>query len=463
MDPREQHALEQHALGLEHLAFARLPRAMCLVLVFIAGVLPIELYYYPEHRDTYLAVLAFEALFSAASYVWLRLQPTRARAIAIAWASVMAICVAAYYPLSDGDVTLSVVALICMLSAMPAVLPFGPVQQLVLCAVCVLAFAASIVGGVESTLPWPYLLVALLAVGALTTIGASSLAGHRLEAMHREAVLRQAHENLRVALARAESAVETRSRMVANVSHELRTPVNVIVGYADMVLDAASDEKLVRNLTRRIREYAVSLDTLISQLLDLSRLSSGKVELSDERIDLRQMLDDVAHDARLLTRGLPIAVVADCQVPEVMGDAIRLRQILNNLVTNAARATRSGRIEIAAREQDDWLVLTVSDTGCGIPPDKQASIFDAFVQLGNAPGGASGIGLGLAIVRQLTDLLGGTVGVTSAPGEGSTFSVRLPLRRPVRPVDDATRDERDGDHGARGEAAAPPPPLGAPH
>src|SRR5690606_23669970 len=148
---------------------------------------------------------------------------------------------------------------------------------------------------------------------------------------------------------------------------------------------------------------------------------------------------------------------------EVMGDAIRLRQILNNLVTNAARATRSGRIEIAAREQDDWLVLTVSDTGCGIPPDKQASIFDAFVQLGNAPGGASGIGLGLAIVRQLTDLLGGTVGVTSAPGEGSTFSVRLPLRRPVRPVDDATRDERDGDHGARGEAAALPPPLGAHH
>ncbi|MEW6272942.1 MAG: HAMP domain-containing sensor histidine kinase [Thermodesulfobacteriota bacterium] len=452
MDPREQHALE-----LDRLACARLPLAMWLVLAFVAGALPIELYYYPEHRDSYLLVLGIEGLVSILAYVWLRWQPLLARAIAIAWASVMAVCVVAYYPLVDGDATLAVVALICMISAMPAVLPFGLRHQVLLCGVCTVAFAVLIVGGARSALPWPYLVVALLAVGSLSAIGAASLVGYRLEALHREAVLRQAHENLRLALARAESAVEMRSRLVANVSHELRTPVNVIVGYADMVLDAASDEKLVRNLTRRIREYAVSLDTLISQLLDLSRLSCGKVDVMTEPIDLRRMLDDVAHDGRLLTRGLPIAVVADCQVAEVFSDPMRLRQILNNLVTNAARATRSGRIEIAARAQGDWLVLTVSDTGCGIPPEKHDAIFDAFEQIGANVAGSGGIGLGLAIVRQLTDLLGGTVGVTSTPGAGATFTVRLPLRHgELRPGAHAAGAAEASGVGAHGEPASPP-------
>jgi signal transduction histidine kinase len=325
---------------------------------------------------------------------------------------------------------------------------------MVLCTVCTVGFVALIASGARSSLPWPYLVVALLAVGSLSTIGATSLVGYRLEALHRETVLRQAHENLRLALARAESAVEMRSRLVANVSHELRTPVNVIVGYADMVLDAASDEQLVRSLTRRIREYAVSLDTLISQLLDLSRLSFGKVDLAIETIDLPRMLEDVAHDGRLLTRGRPVSVIAECDVREVATDPMRLRQILNNLVTNAARAPASGRIVIAGRSQGDWLVLTVSDTGCGIPPEKHDAIFDAFEQIGSNASGSGGIGLGLAIVRQLTDLLGGTIAVTSTPGFGSTFTVRLPIRRAVNgehvPPAVASPD------GARDDAAAPP-------
>lgn len=433
VDPREQ-----HALGLERLACARLPLAVGMLLAFLIGALPIEAYYYPRHVETYVLVLAIEFALSGLAVLASRWWPHRARAIATAWASVMALCVLAYYPLVGGDATLALAALLCLISAMPAILPFGLGHQVTLCTVCTVGFVVIIASGVPSALPWPYLLVSLLAVGSLSTIGASSLVGYRLEALQREAVLRQAHENLHLALGRAESAVELRSRLVANVSHELRTPVNVIVGYADMVLDSVDDPKLVRNLARRIRQYAVSLDSLISELLDLSRLNCGKVELVAERIDLRRLVEEVAHDTRLLVRGKPVVVTAECSIAELTSDPLRVRQILNNLVTNAARATQSGSIAIAARCEGPYLQLTVSDTGCGIAAEQHEAIFDAFEQVGAKPGGVCGIGLGLAIVRQLVELLGGEIGVVSALGAGATFTVRLPLAQP-----DPASDGRD--------------------
>src|SRR5690606_10513670 len=137
---------------------------------------------------------------------------------------------------------------------------------------------------------------------------------------------------------------------------------------------------------------------------------------------------ELAHDARLLTRGKPVAVVTECEVDTVPSHPLRLRQILNNLVTNAARATQSGRILIGARHDGDWLLLVVSDTGGGIAPDKHEAIFDAFEQVGGGPS-SGGIGLGLAIVRQLVEVLGGEVTVESTLGAGATFTVRLPLVR----------------------------------
>jgi signal transduction histidine kinase len=422
VDPREQ-----HALGLEQLARARLPMAVGMLLAFLVGALPIELYYYPQHANGYVVVLGIELVLSGLTLLAVRLWPLRARAIATAWASVMGVCMLGYYPLVHGDATLALAALLCLISAMPAILPFGLWHQLILCGVCTSGLVAIVAFGVASALPWPYLLVSLIAVSSLSTIGASSLVRYRFEAVQREAVLRQAHENLHLALQRAEGAVEMRSRLVANVSHELRTPVNVIIGYADMVLDAVDDAKLVKSLARRIRQYAVSLDALIAELLDLSKLSCGKVDVAQERVDLRRMLDEVAHDCRLMTRGRPIAVFAECSVSEIVSDPMRLRQILNNLVTNAARATRSGRITVGAGRDGDWLALSVADTGCGIPLDKQELIFNAFEQAGTSGTTPSGIGLGLAIVRQLAEVLGGEVSVSSAPGAGATFTVRLPL------------------------------------
>ena len=423
VDPRETHLVQ-----LERAARSRLPLAVALLLAFLVGALPIETYYYPAHVRGYVLVLGVELTLSVVALLLVRRWPHRSRAIATAWASVMGLCVIAYYPLVGGDATLALAALLCVISAMPAILPFGRAHQIFLCSTCTIGLLVVIATGIPSALPWPYLVVSLLAVGSLTTIGAGMLVGYRLQALQREAVLRQAHENLRLALGRAEGAVELRSRLVANVSHELRTPVNVIVGYADMVLDAGDDPKLVRSLVRRIRQYAVSLDALISELLDLSRLSCGKVEVVCEPIDLQRMIEELAHDARLLTRGKPVAVVAACEVETVLSDPLRLRQILNNLVTNAARATQTGRIAIGAHREGERLALVVADTGCGIAPDKHAAIFDAFEQVGGAPG-SGGIGLGLAIVRQLVEVLGGEVSVDSTLGAGATFTVRLPLDR----------------------------------
>ena len=448
MDSREQHVLE-----LERLARARLPLAIALLLAFLGGALPIEAYYYPWHLRGYCLILGVETVLSLVALLAVRWRPHDARAISAVWASVMGLCVLAYYPLVDGDATLALAAVLCVITAMPAILPFGLGHQLAVCATVTVGLIVVLLMGVPSALPFPYLIVSLVAVGTLSMIGAGSLVGYRLDAMQREAVLRQAHEQLRLALGRAEAAVELRSRLVANVSHELRTPVNVIVGYADMVLDADEDPKMVRSLVRRIRRYAVSLDALIAQLLDLSRLSCGKMEVAVEPIDLPRVVEEIAHDARLLTRGKPVTVTASCSVGGVESDPLRLRQILNNLVTNAARATQAGRIAIGASRDGDWLILTVSDTGCGIAPDKHAAIFDAFEQVGTQTPGESGIGLGLAIVRQLVEVLGGDVRVESAVGAGSTFTVRLPSWRPSPPS--AARGSEPGE-GESDDADAEP-------
>jgi signal transduction histidine kinase len=258
-------------------------------------------------------------------------------------------------------------------------------------------------------------------------MGARTVSRFRWEAFEREAILRHAHEQLRIALGRAEDTVELKTRLVANVSHELRTPLNVIVGYTDMLLDAGGDRDAVADAAPRIRHYAVSLEALVSELLDLSRLTCGKVELHLEDLDVRPLLEEVARAARAVLSGKPVVVETDCHVERIASDRLRLQQILNNLATNAAKFTDEGRITVAAALDQDTVVFTVRDTGCGIPAAQHESIFDAFEQVAAPDRRTSGIGLGLAIVRQLTDILEGSVSVASTPGEGSTFTVRLPL------------------------------------
>jgi signal transduction histidine kinase len=197
-----------------------------------------------------------------------------------------------------------------------------------------------------------------------------------------------------------------------------------------MLLDEQTDTPTARHLIGRVREKAIQLDELISQLLDLSRLSCGRLERSVGDLDVPGLLEDVADGTRRLLGRRPIRVRVECGVGRLRSDPVRVRQILSNLATNAAKFTARGEIRFVARPAPGGVVLEVHDTGCGIPADKHESIFGAFEQVSPSGGatspGSGGIGLGLAIVKQLSDLLDGSVEVASEPGRGATFTVRLP-------------------------------------
>ncbi len=424
--------IREHRRELEQLALRRLPLAMAILALFIGGALPIELHFYPDRLGPYLAVYAVELVVCGLAWAAAVRWPGHARAIATVWGALLGLCVAGYYPLVQADGTLAMAALICLVTAIPATLPFGVWHQLLFGGACAASFIGIMIVGVPLSLPWQYTFIAFLAVLTTSTIGARTVSRFRWEAFEREAILRHAHEQLRIALGRAEDTVELKTRLVANVSHELRTPLNVIVGYTDMLLDAASDGAAVADAAPRIRQYAVSLEALVSELLDLSRLTCGKVEVHVEDVEVRPLLDEVARAARTTLRGKPVTVEIACGVDRIASDPLRLQQILNNLATNAAKFTDEGRIVIGAAVEQESVVFVVRDTGCGIPEGQHDAIFDAFEQVAAEAGRAepgrttSGIGLGLAIVRQLTDILGGSVSVASAPGEGSAFTVRLP-------------------------------------
>ena len=426
----------QHDQELERLALRRLPLAMGILMLFIGGALPIELYFYPARLQPYLAVYACELAVCAFAWLVARRWPDRARVTATVWGSLIGLCVAIYYPIVQGDATLAMAALICLVTAIPATLPFNARHQLAMGGACMASFFGILVWGLPMSLPWQYTFIAFVAVLTTSTIGARTIARFRWEAFEREATLRLAHDQLRIALGRAEDIVEMRARLVANVSHELRTPLNVIVGYTDMLLEPNLDGATLADTAPRIRHYAVSLEALVGELLDLSRLTCGKVDLNLEPVELGPLLAEVARAARATLRGKPVTVDVRCDAARFVSDRMRLQQILNNLATNAAKFTDEGSIAIAAHPDGDAVAFTVRDSGCGIPASQHEAIFDAFEQ-GNArrDGAATGngIGLGLAIVRQLTDLLGGTVGLASTPGRDRRSPSACRCRRRTRP------------------------------
>lgn len=406
---------------------------MGVVAFFIGGGLPIELLFYPGRLVPYLTVYAVELVLCGAAWVAARYRPAHARTIATAWAAGLGMCVASYYPLVQADATLAMAALISLVAVIPAVLPLGLRHQMMFGGACALSFFAILACGVPMSLPWQYTFFAFIAVFTTSSIAARELARFRADAFERQAVLRDAHGQLGTALARAEHAVTMRSRLVANVSHELRTPLNVIVGYADMLVDGVDDPEAIADTAPRIRRYAVSLEALVSDLLDYSRLGCAKVDLDLEDIDVKPLLDDVARGAVTNLRGRPVTVSVECSATRFTSDRMRLAQVLNNLATNAAKFTPEGSIVISAHEEPNAMVFAVRDTGCGIAPAQHEAIFAAFEQVApHADHNAGGIGLGLALVRQLTDILGGTVTVASALGHGATFTVRLPAAAAAR-------------------------------
>ncbi len=243
------------------------------------------------------------------------------------------------------------------------------------------------------------------------------------------AALTDKERQLREAQLKVQEANRLKTEFLARMSHDLRTPMNAIIGYARILLrklDGAIAPRQFQNL-ENIQTSAHHLLDLINDILDLSKVEAGRVEIHPEDVDLQRLVDQcMAAVAPLVVEG--IALERDlADVKTLHTDPDRLKRALVNLLGNAVKYTQRGRIAVEARCIDGQIEIAVSDTGAGIPADELPFIFDEFRQVARKGETAlEGTGLGLAIVRRSVQLLGGDVRVQSAEGEGTTFTLSLP-------------------------------------
>ncbi len=261
----------------------------------------------------------------------------------------------------------------------------------------------------------------------------------RLEMQSQNESLVKANRELAVARRNAEEGTRLKSEFLATMSHELRTPLNAIIGYTEIQLAGMTgdlnDEQ--RDYQMRTLVNAENLLRLINDVLDLAKIEARRISLSEKPFLLVDVIKSVIYQTKGLaeSKELPLQYKIDPAMPETLvGDYVRIKQMLVNLVSNAIKFTDSGLIEIRVeRESETNWVMHVSDTGVGIPAHAQEYIFDEFRQVdGTSQRRYGGTGLGLAIVRQLTTMMGGTIRLKSRVGEGSTFSITLPfIHEPV--------------------------------
>ena len=242
-----------------------------------------------------------------------------------------------------------------------------------------------------------------------------------------------AEEQLRLALETAEAGVRVKELFLAMMSHELRTPLQAVLGYADVLLSGQQGDMTHDQVedVQYIRLGARRMVALIDQLLDLSRMDAGRLELVEEPVDIRHVMELVRQDVAPLASARGAGADSSRHLlilPDALGDPGRIRQILLNLAGNAVKFTASGNIHMRASAEGDWLDVAVQDTGIGIAPDQLDHIFEEFRQVdSNLSRRHGGAGLGLAIARRLAEQMGGTITVHSAVGAGSTFTLRLPV------------------------------------
>lgn len=241
---------------------------------------------------------------------------------------------------------------------------------------------------------------------------------------------------LTAAKLRAEGASETKSAFLANMSHELRTPLNAIIGYSELLQEEAEEvgqEGFVPEL-HKITTAGRHLLALINDILDLSKIEAGRMELYLETTDIRGMVEDVVATVQPMLEKNRNTLTVNCSdsIGTMRADLIKLRQILFNLLSNASKFAKEGSITVdIVKEQvegADWVSFAVSDSGIGMTPEQMGKLFEAFSQVDTSTTREfGGTGLGLAISRKMSEMMGGEINVKSVHGKGSTFTVHLPV------------------------------------
>ena len=253
----------------------------------------------------------------------------------------------------------------------------------------------------------------------------------------------------------AEAANRAKSAFLANMSHELRTPLSAVIGYTELLEEEAEDlaqSTMLADLGK-IKSNAKHLLSLINDVLDLSKVEASKMEVFAEDFAVEDFVRDAVAtvDALARTKSNRLAVSLDAGLGTIHSDAVKLRQCVFNLLSNACKFTENGQITLSARreaaEGADWLVLAVSDTGIGMTPDQVRRLFERFTQADETTTRRfGGTGLGLALSRAFARLLGGDIGVTSTEGQGTCFTLRIPCVAPSQEPADVPLDA--GPHAA---------------
>jgi signal transduction histidine kinase/CheY-like chemotaxis protein len=248
--------------------------------------------------------------------------------------------------------------------------------------------------------------------------------------------IKAANKKLRASNSALDKALKARTEFLASTSHEIRTPLNGILGMTQVILADARLETGVRQKVAVVQSAGETMMALVDDILDVAKIENGHMVITPAEMDLRRLLDEAAQlwSAKAGEKGVALRIDSVEAPGWISEDVTRLRQIVFNLMSNAIKFTEAGEVALIARAEGrrgrETLVLEVSDSGIGIPADKLEEIFESFRQVdGSVTRKYGGTGLGLAISRQLAVAMGGALSVRSTLGEGSVFSVRLPLRR----------------------------------
>lgn len=241
-------------------------------------------------------------------------------------------------------------------------------------------------------------------------------------------------EILEEARIEAQSANKAKSAFLANMSHEIRTPINVMLGMNEMILRESESEE-IRQYAKSIERSGSYLISLINNILDISRIESGKMEIEEGKYELRQLLDEVMliAEKQAEQKSLKMNLIFDKTLPAyLIGDVIHIKQILLNLINNAVKYTKEGQIDIKVSKnaEETKLIFEVKDTGIGIKEENLPILFDAFMRVDSKKNKKiKGTGLGLAIAKQLAEQMDGMIWVESVYGKGSSFFVQLPMKK----------------------------------